>query len=53
MRAQALHISHASTEKLIGDPELQFVSFTGSVEGGHQIVKAAKDRFIGVADLRN
>ncbi|MCW5774096.1 MAG: aldehyde dehydrogenase family protein [Rhodospirillaceae bacterium] len=43
---QVLHISHADTEKLIGSDGIDFVAFTGSVEGGHAVQRAAADRFI-------
>ena len=42
-----LHLSHADTEKVICAPEIDFVAFTGSVEGGHAVQRAAADRFIG------
>jgi acyl-CoA reductase-like NAD-dependent aldehyde dehydrogenase len=42
-----LHLSHADTEKVIRAPEVDFVAFTGSVEGGHAVQRAAADRFIG------
>ena len=45
---QAIHMSHEMTEKTIGDPRVDYVSFTGSVAGGHAIVKAASGRFINV-----
>ena len=44
---QVLHLSHADTEKLIAAPEVDFVAFTGSVEGGHAVQRAAAGRFIG------
>jgi len=43
---QVLHISHADTEKLIGSDGIDFVAFTGSVEGGHAVQRAAASRFI-------
>jgi acyl-CoA reductase-like NAD-dependent aldehyde dehydrogenase len=43
---QVLHISHADTETLVGSDGIDFVAFTGSVEGGHAIQRAAADRFI-------
>ena len=43
---QFLHLDHASTAKVIGDPRISFVAFTGSVEGGHAVQKAASERFI-------
>jgi acyl-CoA reductase-like NAD-dependent aldehyde dehydrogenase len=45
---QALHLSHADTERVIRDPRVDFVAFTGSVDGGRAIQRAAADRFIGV-----
>jgi len=44
---QVLHLSHADTEAVIRAPEVDFVCFTGSVEGGHAVQKAASERFIG------
>ena len=44
---QALHLSHADTERVIGDSRIDFVAFTGSVAGGHAVQRAAASRFIG------
>jgi acyl-CoA reductase-like NAD-dependent aldehyde dehydrogenase len=44
---QALHLDHAAVAGMIGSPEVDFVAFTGSVEGGHAVQRAAADRFIG------
>ncbi len=44
---QFLHLSHDAVEQIIGDPRVDFVAFTGSVEGGHSIQAAASRRFIG------
>ncbi len=44
---QFLHLSHEDTEKIVGDPRVAFVAFTGSVEGGHAIQRAAAARFVG------
>ncbi len=44
----ALHMTHELTEKTIGDPRVDYVAFTGSVAGGHAVVKAAAERFIGI-----
>lgn len=44
----SIHMSHEMTEKMIGDSRVDYVAFTGSVAGGHAIVKAASGRFIGV-----
>src|SRR5258708_25865981 len=43
---QFLHLSHAATAKVIADPRVAFVAFTGSVEGGHAVQRAAAERFI-------
>jgi acyl-CoA reductase-like NAD-dependent aldehyde dehydrogenase len=45
---QVLHLTHGDTEKLIASSDIDFVCFTGSVEGGHTMVKAAAGRFIGL-----
>jgi acyl-CoA reductase-like NAD-dependent aldehyde dehydrogenase len=44
---QVLHLSHEDTSRVIGDPRIDFVAFTGSVAGGHAVQRAAADRFIG------
>lgn len=46
---QYVHASHDDVEKMIGDPRISFVAFTGSVEGGHAVQRAASGRFIGTA----
>jgi acyl-CoA reductase-like NAD-dependent aldehyde dehydrogenase len=43
-----LHMSHADTERIVRDPRIDFIAFTGSVAGGHAIQRAASERFIGV-----
>jgi acyl-CoA reductase-like NAD-dependent aldehyde dehydrogenase len=45
---QTLHMSHADTERVVRDPRIDFIAFTGSVAGGHAIQRAAAERFIGV-----
>jgi acyl-CoA reductase-like NAD-dependent aldehyde dehydrogenase len=48
---QVLHTSHADAEKLIATPGEQgvdYVAFTGSVGGGHAVVRAASGRFLGL-----
>ena len=45
---QVLHLEHADTERVIRDPRVDFVAFTGSVAGGHAVQKVAAERFIGV-----
>ncbi len=42
-----LHLDHAAALGLVGDRRVDFVAFTGSVEGGHAVQRAAADRFIG------
>ncbi|MXR36995.1 aldehyde dehydrogenase family protein [Craterilacuibacter sinensis] len=44
---QYLHLDHASTLALVADAGVDFVAFTGSVEGGRAIERAAAGRFIG------
>ena len=43
---QYLHASHDDVARMIGDPRIAFVSFTGSVAGGHAVQQAASTRFI-------
>lgn len=43
---QHLHTNHDGVAHLVGDPRIDFVAFTGSVEGGHAIQRAAADRFV-------
>jgi acyl-CoA reductase-like NAD-dependent aldehyde dehydrogenase len=43
---QYLHLDHSQTARVIGDPRIAFVAFTGSVEGGHAVQRAAAERFI-------
>jgi acyl-CoA reductase-like NAD-dependent aldehyde dehydrogenase len=45
---QALHLSHHATARLIGDPGIAHVAFTGSVAAGAAVERAAAGRFIGV-----
>ena len=45
---QMLHLEHAQVEKLIADPRIDYVAFTGSVEGGRAVQRAASGRFIGM-----
>ena len=44
---QFLHLSHADTTRVIKDPRIDFVAFTGSVDGGRAVQQAAAERFIG------
>ncbi|MCC6874587.1 MAG: aldehyde dehydrogenase family protein [Sandaracinaceae bacterium] len=45
---QFLHTTHDDTAKMIADPRVAYVAFTGSVEGGRAVHHAAADRFIAV-----
>src|SRR5262245_50470122 len=44
---QIVHASHEDTDRIIRDPRVNFVAFTGSVAGGHSVQRAASSRFIG------
>ena len=44
---QYLHLDHDDVAQVVGDDRVDFVSFTGSVPGGHAVQRAARDRFIG------
>lgn len=44
---QFLHCTHEQAAAMIASPMVDFVAFTGSVEGGHAVQKAASSRFIG------
>ncbi len=43
---QYLHMNHAGVARVVGDRRVGFVAFTGSVEGGHAVQRAASERFI-------
>ena len=43
---QYLHVNHEQTARVIRDERMAFVAFTGSVEGGHAVQRAAAERFI-------
>lgn len=45
---QDIIADHAVTEAIIQHPLVNYVSFTGSVRGGHEVVRSAKDKFINV-----
>jgi acyl-CoA reductase-like NAD-dependent aldehyde dehydrogenase len=45
---QHIHASHSHVEKMISDSRINFVVFTGSVNGGAAMERAAAGRFIGV-----
>jgi acyl-CoA reductase-like NAD-dependent aldehyde dehydrogenase len=44
---QHVHATHDDVAAMIADPRIDFVVFTGSVDGGHSVQRAAADRFIG------
>ena len=44
---QFLHLDHAQVARVIADPRIAFVAFTGSVAGGQAVQRAAAERFIG------
>jgi len=44
---QFLHLDHAHVARVIADPRIAFVAFTGSVPGGQAVQRAAAARFIG------
>jgi acyl-CoA reductase-like NAD-dependent aldehyde dehydrogenase len=44
---QYLHCTHEQSAQMIASTMVDFVAFTGSVEGGHAVQKAAANRFIG------
>lgn len=44
---QYVHATHATVQRLIQAPEVDYVSFTGSVPGGKAIETAAAGRYIG------
>ena len=46
--SRCVHASHEDTDRIIRDPRVDFVAFTGSVAGGHAVQRAAASRFIGV-----
>lgn len=43
---QYLHLSHEQVAGVIGDSRVDYVAFTGSVEGGHAVQNAINERFI-------
>ena len=46
---QHVHASHSSVDSMIKDSRINFVVFTGSVDGGTSMERSAAGRFIGVA----
>jgi len=43
---QHLHLGHDGVSRVIADPAIDYVAFTGSVEGGRAVHRAAADKFI-------
>jgi acyl-CoA reductase-like NAD-dependent aldehyde dehydrogenase len=46
---QFLHLAHDQVERIVRDPRVGFVAFTGSVDGGRSIQRARGERFIGTS----
>lgn len=44
---QVLHLTHVDTDHVVRDQRVDFVAFTGSVQGGQSIERAASSRFVG------
>src|SRR5207248_11686274 len=42
----AVHADHDGCARIIARPEIGYVSFTGSVRGGHEVYREASNRFI-------
>lgn len=40
-------LTHEDTDRILKSDDIDFVAFTGSVNGGHQIQKSISERFIG------
>ena len=45
---QYLHVDHQSASAIVGDPRVDFVAFTGSVDGGRAVEQSAAGLFKGV-----
>jgi acyl-CoA reductase-like NAD-dependent aldehyde dehydrogenase len=43
---QSIQCDHPTTERMVADPRVDHVVFTGSIFGGHRIILAATDRFM-------
>jgi acyl-CoA reductase-like NAD-dependent aldehyde dehydrogenase len=46
---QVLSVTHDQIQRIIRDSRIGFVAFTGSVDGGHAVQRAAAERFIGTS----
>lgn len=45
---QYLHITHDQVAKIVADPRVDYVAFTGSVAGGHAVQQAAVGKFMNL-----
>lgn len=45
---QSLYLTHGQAERVISDGAIDFVAFTGSVDGGAAVERAAAGRFLGL-----
>ncbi|MDH5379171.1 MAG: aldehyde dehydrogenase family protein, partial [Gammaproteobacteria bacterium] len=45
---QYLHLNHAATERVLKEAPINYVGFTGSVEGGASVERALAGRFLGL-----
>lgn len=45
---ETVHMDHELVARAVGDERVAHVAFTGSVEGGHAVVRAASRRFVGM-----
>ncbi|MFH1807931.1 MAG: aldehyde dehydrogenase family protein [Pseudomonadota bacterium] len=45
---QYLHVNHDQVSRMIGDERVNFVAFTGSVDGGRSVHRAGAERFINM-----
>ncbi len=45
---QFIHGSHELVAQMVADPRVDFVAFTGSVQGGRAVHRAGAERFIGM-----
>ena len=45
---QILHCTHDQVATLVQDSRVNFIGFTGSVDGGHAVQQAVSNRFVGL-----
>ena len=45
---QVIHCTHEQVADLVQDSRVNFIAFTGSVDGGHAVQRAAGERFVGL-----